>query len=208
MDSCPTGKIAALTAACQKHKADWKVALSHIGYKQQYLFIHTFPTYLPAYLPTYIHTYIHTFHTYIPTYGHSYIATYLHTDIPTYPHTYIRTYLYTYIHTCIHTDKHTYTYIYICIHIYIYMLAPPLIHMFWPLQPTQAGFPSASHEKSSLWVQGYTISFSHTMPHLDVLDIWGSSFKSFQKSFKFETQPQIEDWRLSERLCWNLQSSI
>ena len=41
------------------------------------------------------------------------------------------------------------------VYIYIYGSPPPLIHICWPLQPTQA-------KKSSLWVEGYITSFSHT----------------------------------------------
>ena len=47
-----------------------------------------------------------------------------------------------------------------------------------------------------------------SMPHLTFLDIWGSSFKSFKKSFKFETQPQMEDLRLKIPAKLFLQSSI
>ena len=33
-------------------------------------------------------------------------------------------------------------------HIYIYMVAPPpLIHIFWPLQPTQAGLAQHLHTR-------------------------------------------------------------
>ena len=53
-----------------------------------------------------------------------------------------------YIHICIWCI-YIYIYIYVQIdmyvwyiaYIYIYGSPPPLIHIFWPLQPTQAGFP-------------------------------------------------------------------
>ena len=61
--------------------------------------------------------------------------------------------------------------------------------------------PSASHEKSGHWVQGYITSFSHTRGRAPLnvhaapkfLGHLGQQFQKFQKSFKFETQPQIED---------------
>ena len=43
----------------------------------------------------------------------------------------------------IQSGKHTFLYLYGNVHIHkcIYMCSPPLIHMFWPLQPTHTGFP-------------------------------------------------------------------
>ena len=69
----------------------------------------------------------------------------------------------------------------------IILVAPPLDPCFLASTNYSGRIPSASHEKSSLWVQGYITSFSDTreraplmsMPHLAFLDIWGSSFKSF-----------------------------
>ena len=47
-----------------------------------------------------------------------------------------------------------------------------------------------------------------SMPHLNFLDIWGSSFKSFKKvsNLKLNLKSKIEDCR--KKFCWNLQSSI
>ena len=61
--------------------------------------------------------------------------------------------------------------------------------------------PSASHEKSGHWVQGYITSFSHTRGRAPLnvhaapkfLGHLGQQFQKFQKSFKFETPPQIAD---------------
>ena len=55
--------------------------------------------------------------------------------------------------------------LYIC-----YMVAPPLIHVFWPLQPTQAGFPQHLHTRGKA-----------------PLNVLQSSIFDLRLSFKFET---------------------
>ena len=80
-----------------------------------------------------------------------------------------------------HVVRQLYIYIFICtclnkyiIYIYIYG-RPPIDPYFLPSTTYSGKIPSASHEKSSLWVQRYITSFSHTrarapsmsMPHLN-----------------------------------------
>ena len=109
---------------------------------------------------------------------------------------YTHTYNYSIFHVCI------YIYICVCIYIYIYSVAPPPIDPCFLASTTYSGrIPSASHEKSSLCVQGYITAFSHTRGRAPLnvhaapkfLGHLGQQFQKFQKSFKFETQPQIED---------------
>ena len=49
-----------------------------------------------------------------------------------------------------------------------------------------------------------------SMPHLNFLDIWGSSFKSFKKvsNLKLNLKSKIEDCRFQQNFSYNLQSSI
>ena len=93
-----------------------------------------------------------------------------------YIYTFIFTYYYIYIHIiCIIHIISMYIYIYAfiiiifyihitSIHIYIYIYgSPPPIDPCFLASTTYSGrIPSASHDKSSLWVQGYITSFSHT----------------------------------------------
>ena len=65
-------------------------------------------------------------------------------------------YVYIYIYTCRPACVHMYTYI------YIYMVAPPIDPYFLASTTYSGRIPSASHEKSSLWVQGYITSLGHT----------------------------------------------
>ena len=114
---------------------------------------------------------------------------------------------------------------------------PPMYPYFLASTTYSGRIPTASHEKSSLWVQGYITSFSHArgraplnvhaaskflghlgleiqkmkqikfeslkskielvgkvfLESLIILGHLGLWFQKFLKSFKFETQPQIED---------------
>ena len=112
----------------------------------------------------------------------------------------------------IHAHTHTHIYIYIC------MVAPPIDPYFWRLQPTQAGFPQ--HLMRNL-VSGFkdTLPLSAipgagplymSMPHLNFLDIWGSSFKSFKKvsNLKLNLKSKIEDSSKTFPTIFNLQSLI
>ena len=85
----------------------------------------------------------------------------------------------------------------------IYMVAPPLIQNFWPLQPTQAGFPqhlmrnqvsgfrdavllsAIPGGRAPLNVHAAPKSFEHL----------GSSFKNFKKvsNLKLNLKSKIED---------------
>ena len=73
--------------------------------------------------------------------------------------------IYVYMFVCIYMYIYIYMH-YICIHIYphiyIYMVAPPIDPYFLASTTYSGRIPSASHKKSSLWVQGYFTSFSHT----------------------------------------------
>ena len=64
-----------------------------------------------------------------------YICVYGCMHVCMYTHIHICICIYVYMYICI------YVYMYICIYVYMYGSPPPLIHVFWPLQPTQAEFP-------------------------------------------------------------------
>ena len=106
-------------------------------------------------------------------------------------------YVYMYVYICLCVCRclyvHLHTYIHLCIYIYIwYPPPPPLIHVFWA---------STTYSGKILRVQGYIACFSHSRGRAPLnvhaapnfFDRYGVQFQKFQKSFKFETRPQIED---------------
>ena len=76
----------------------------------------------------------------------------------------IHIYIYTYIHTHIHIYAYIYTYM---------VGPPPLIHIFLPLQPTQAGFPLHL-------IRNQVSGFRDTLP-LSAIPWEGPSFKVSKK---------------------------
>ena len=102
-------------------------------------------------------------------------------------------------HTCTCIRLYIYTYVYMS----IYMVAPPIDPDFLASTTYSGRIPSASHEKSSLWVQGYITSCSHTRGRAPLnvhaapkpLEHLGGSFKSFKKvsNLKLNLKSKIED---------------
>ena len=109
-------------------------------------------------------------------------------------------------------DTHgDYIYIYICMYVcmYVYGSAPPIDPSSLASTTYSGRIPTASHEKSSLWVQGYIGSFRHTkgraplnvlaapkfLGHLFFKRTWTSRVWRFKRSetHHISISPHIED---------------